>query len=333
MAVLGLTQLTLLDWAKRTTPDGSVETMIAEMLSQDNEILHDVVYREGNLPTGHLVVQRVSLPVVSERALNAGAQLSSSGTAQVTETCSMIEGYSRIDVDVARLNGDSAAFRLSEDSAFIEAMNQTQARALFYGNPANDPRQYMGLTPRYNALNAGNAQNILDGGGTASNNTSIWIVAWGEQTVFCPFPKGSKAGLQVYDDGLMTVQDANGNPYKVFQSHFKWDSGLALKDWRSVCRISNVNVANLVSETGAADIVKLISRGLDRIKIKGGRLAIYMNPTVYSALRIQALNKSSNALAIEKALTQFGNHESWLTFFGIPIRKVEALLNTEARVV
>ena len=39
------------------------------------------------------------------------------------------------------LNGNTAQFRLSEDSAFLEAMNQTQAETMFHGN-RTDPKKF-----------------------------------------------------------------------------------------------------------------------------------------------------------------------------------------------
>jgi hypothetical protein len=50
-------------------------------------------------------------------------------------------------------------------------------------------------------------------------------------------------------------------------------------------------------------------------------------------LRVAALNKSNAALSIEKALTQFGTPYALTSFLGIPLRKVDQLLNTETRVV
>lgn len=224
---------------------------------------------------------------------------------------------------------------MSEDFAFLEAMNQAQAQMMFYGNPASDPRQYLGLAPRYGTISgAGNAANIIDGGGVASNNTSIYLVVWGENTVFCPFPKGSTAGLQHQDLGEESVPDASNNFYQALRSLYQWKNGLVVKDWRYVVRICNINTANLVAESSAADLIKLMSRALDRIPNLGaGRAAFYMNRTVYSMLRIQALNKSQNAVEIEKGLTQFGTPATWASFQGVPLRRVDRLLNTEARVV
>ena len=334
MATLAAGALTLADWAKRLDPDGKVP-VVGELLSQSNEILEDAVFQEGNLPTGHRVVIRTGLPTAYWRSINQGIPTSKSTTAQVDESVGMLEAYARIDKDLAELNGNTSAFRLSEDTAFLEAMNQAQAGAMFYGNPATDARQYLGLSTRYGTISgAGNAANILDAGGTSTNNASIYLVVWGENTVFNVFPKGSKAGLLHEDQGILTVYDANNNPYQAYQTHYQWKNGLVVKDWRYVVRIANINTANLVAESGAADLIKLMSRALDRIPNFGlGRPCFYMNRTIYSMLRVQALNKSQNAISVESALDQFGTPQVWTKFQGVPLRRVDQLLNTEARVV
>ena len=136
------------------------------------------------------------------------------------------------------------------------------------------------------------------------------------------------------DLGLNTVWDSAGGRYQAYRTHYQWKNGLVVKDWRYVVRICNINTANLIAQSSAADLISLMSRSLDRIPNFGmGRPVFYMNRTVYSMLRIQALNKSNYALSIEKGLTQFGSATSWLSFNGVPIRRVDQLLNTEARVV
>ena len=338
MATLNSGVLTLADWAKRLDPNGKVP-VVAELLSQSNEILEDAVFMEGNLPTGHRLSIRTGLPLVYWRSLNQGIPNSKSTTAQVDESCGILEARSEIDKDLAMLNGNTAEFRLSEDRAFIEAMNQTQSSTMFYGNPATDPRQYLGLSTRYGTISgAGNAQNIIDAGGTSTNNASIWLVVWGEDTVFCPFPKASTAGLLHEDLGEQTIfgTDAASNSTRMqaLATRYQWKNGLAVKDWRYVVRICNINTANLVANTAAADLIALMSRSLDRVpNLARGRACFYMNRTVYSILRLQALNKSNYALAIDKGLNQFGSATSWLNFEGVPLRRVDQLLNTEARVV
>lgn len=328
--------LTLADWAKRTDPDGRV-ALVAELLSQSNEILEDCVFKEGNLPTGDRVVIRTGLPTAYWRSLNQGIPNSKSSTAQVDEACGMLEARSEVDKDLAMLNGNTAQFRLSEDTAFLEAMNQTQAQTIFYGNPATDPKQFLGLATRYSLTTAGNGTNIIPGGATSGSlNTSVYLVVWGDQTVYCPFPKGSKAGLIHEDLGEQTVYDGV-NRMQAYATRYQWKSGLVVKDWRYVVRIPNLLVADVVAGTGTqaaasgTQLTKLMMRAMYKIpNIDMGRAAFYMNRTVHSGLAVQSLDRSQAALAVQPALSQFGTARNYLSFQGIPIRRVDCLLNTEA---
>jgi hypothetical protein len=58
-----------------------------------------------------------------------------------------------------------------------------------------------------------------------------------------------------------------------------------------------------------------------------------MNRTVHSGLAIAALDKSQAVLKVNEGLSQFGMPYSWLTFLGVPLRRVDSLINAEARVV
>lgn len=342
MAVLASSNLTLADWAKRTHPDGSIGD-IAELLSQTNEVLEDCVWKEGNLPTGERVVIRTGLPTTYYRALNAGIPSSKSTTAQVDEGCAIIEARSEIDVDLAKLNGNTNQFRLSEDMGFIESMNQTFVTGLFNGNPGSDPKQFLGFAQRYNSTSAGNGANVLSGGGS-SNLASIYLVGWSDRTVYCPFPKGSNAGLTKEDLGIQTIFDGT-NRMQAYVSRFQWKPGLCVKDWRYVVRIANIdtsggangifNTAGTAQNlTSATNVIKLMARALDRIPSFGGiKPCFYMNRSIYSGLRIQALDRTQGVLDIQQGLSQFGTPMSWLTFQGVPIRKVDALGVAETQVL
>ena len=335
MATLSTTNLTLADWAKRTDPNGSVP-VVAELLSQTNEILQDAVFKEGNLPTGERVVIRTGLPTVYWRALNQGIPSSKSTTAQVDEACGMLEARSEVDKDLAMLNGNTAQFRLSEDTAFLEAMNQTQATTMFYGNPSTEPKSFLGLAGRYSTLTGTIGQNVITAGGSGSDNTSVFLVCWGDNTVYCPFPKGSKAGLTHEDLGEQTVYDSS-NRMQAYATRYQWKNGLVVKDWRYVVRIPNIDVSDLIAQSGtqastaATNIIKLMARAIYRIpNMSMGRCTFYMNRTVHSGMALAALDKSNAVLNINQGLTQFGQPNSWLTFLGVPLRKVDSLLNTEA---
>lgn len=337
MATLATTNLTLADWAKRTDPDGRIP-VVAELLSQTNEILDDAVFKEGNLPTGERVVIRTGLPTVYWRALNQGIPNSKSTTAQVDEACGMLEARSEVDKDLAMLNGNTAQFRLSEDTAFLEAMNQTQAQTLFYGNPTTEPKSFLGLAGRYSTLTGTIGTNVLDAGGaTATSQSSIFLVCWGDNTVYCPFPKGSKAGLIHEDLGEQTVYDS-GNRMQAYSTRYQWKNGLVVKDWRYVVRIANIESSVLMAQTGdqattAVDtnIVNLMARAIYKIpNMSMGRCAFYMNRKIHAGLSSMALSKSQNVLAINDGLSQFGKPHAWLSFLGVPLRKCDQLINTEA---
>ncbi|VFS64151.1 Uncharacterised protein [Kluyvera cryocrescens] len=248
---------------------------------------------------------------------------------QVTDSVGMLETYAEVDKSLADLNGNTAEFRLSEDRAFIEGMNQQMAQTLFYGDTSVNPQQFMGLSSRYSSKSAGNGQNIIDAGGTGTDNTSIWLVVWGENTVHGIFPKGQKAGLQMEDKGQETLFDANGGRYEGYRTHYKWDNGLALRDWRYVVRIANIDVSDLSVAGSAANIVSLMVKALHRIPNRGmGKPVFYMNRTIAQALDLQSLDKASLALNVKETEGEF-----WTTFRGIPIRETDAILETESRVV
>lgn len=338
MATLGQNgKVTLLDIAQSMDPQGKVAD-VAELLTQTNEILLDMPWFEGNLPTGHQGTIRTGLPTAVWRQFYQGVPPSKSQRAKITDACAMLETRSEVDCDEANLNGNASAFRLSEATAFVEGLNQTMADSLIYGNATVNPERFNGLAPRYSAISgATNGQNIIDAGGAGSDNTSIWLVVWGKQTAFGIYPKGSQAGLSHKDLGEYDAFDGNNNRFRAFGDLWQWKCGLHVKDWRYIVRIANIDVSNLVTESSAADLVKLMVRAFARIPLPGmGNAVFYANRTVKEMLSIQALNKSQNALSITESLRQFGGVNvamQELRFMGVPVRTVDRIVTTEARVV
>ena len=346
MAVIGNTATTYADWARRLDPEGKVDSIV-ELLAQTNEVLEDMMVVEGNLATGHRTTVRTGLPQATWRLLNYGVPKTKSTTAQVTDNCGMLEVYSEIDKYLADLNGNSAEFRLSEDMAFLEGMNQQMASALFYSSSLTTPNQILGLAPRYNTVLTTTAQtgaNVIDAGGTGSTNTSIWVVMWGPNSVHGIFPKGQIAGLQHRDLGEWTLLDANSNQYQGYRTHYKWDLGLTVRNWQYVVRIANIDVT-LLSTASAPNLINALIRAVHRFptmpaKVSTeqktdapnyqvmGRAAIYCNRVVRTYLDIQALNKPNLLLRFEEW------HGSPVTTFrGIPIRTCDQILSTESRLV
>jgi hypothetical protein len=345
MATLGTTVLTYADWAKRMEEDGIAA--IIELLSQTNEILLDMLVLEGNLPTGHKTTVRTGLPQATWRLLNYGVPQGKSTTAQVVDTTGNLETYSVVDKDLADLNGNTAEFRMSEVTAFLEGMNQQMATTAIYGNTGVNPERFMGLAPRYNTVTTATAQtaaNVVDMGGTGSTNTSLWIVTWGANTAHGIFPKGKMTGLMHRDMGEWPVTDAAGGTYQAYRDHFKWELGMAVRDWRYVVRLANIDVT-LLNGASAANMINGLVRGLYRLpttspmmsgvqssdspRIAGsmGRTVIYCNRVLRTYFDLQAMNKTNVLLEMK----QFEG-EVVTTFRGVPIRTCDAILNTEARI-
>lgn len=330
MARIGDTVATLGDVAKRLDKDGKIDKIV-EMMADTNEILDDMLFQEGNLPTGHKTTIRTGLPEVAWRLLNYGVPQSKSQTQQITDTCGMLEAYAEVDKNLADLNNNTAAFRLSEDQAFLQAMNKAMAETLFYGDTSRHPERFLGLAPRFATLDkakAATAENIIDAGGTGNNLTSIWLVAWGANTIFGIYPKGSKAGFQHKDLGEVTLQmtlpDGRTGQYQGYRTHYKWDMGLVVRDWRYVVRIANINLSSITD----AKLIECMIEASERLPDeKLGRPTWYMNRSTRTRLRLAKTNKNNVQLTPETV-----EGKKVLTFDGIPVKRTDGIINTESKV-
>ena len=327
--------LTMADWAKRTKPDGGIDDVI-DVLSGSNPIIADANTMEGNLTTGHQYTHRSSDPAGSWRLLNYGVQPEKSTTEQYTDFCAILETYSEVDVRVAQLNGDEAAFRKSEDDAFVSGLPDTVATAMFYANHNTDPEQPHGLAPRYGSLTGSRASQIVNAGGSGDDNTSIWLVTWGPKTCSMIYPKGSKVGLQVRDLGESTITDSGGLKHQAYVTHFTWDIGLALVDPRYVIRICNIDVSDLQPDAASgADLVDYMisawsarpTKAVSMVRAGMAKTFWYCNKTVFEYLWKQS--RSPNNVALRQDMVE---GEPIVSFGGAPIHICDALVSTEATV-
>ena len=339
MATLASSALTLGEWATRLDPGGKPAAVI-ELLGQTNEMLTDMLWMQCNDGAGHKTTVRTGLPSATWRLLNYGVVKSKSTTAQVRDSTGMLEAYSDIDKALADLNGNSAEFRMGEDMAFIESMNQGMQGSVVYGNTSVNPERFTGLGPRFSSLSAPNGGSIVNAGGSSNTNTSIWLVGWGQNTCHGLFPKGSKAGLQVRDLGEVPLYDANNNVYQGYRTHFKWDCGLTVRDWRFVVRIANINVtAGAVTTSNLINTLITAVNKLPFVSAAGAspppggtkpgqvNTVFYCNRTVRAALDIQAMAKTNAFLTIETR-----DSKPYTAFRGIPIRICDQIGNSEANV-
>jgi hypothetical protein len=336
MATIG-TLKTLLDWAKELDPDGSTAA-VAELLSQNNGIVRTMMMQQGNLPTGHRVTQRTGLPASYWRLMNQGTPSSKATTAQVDEQCGTLTSRSEIDRKIVELNGNASSYRLSQAKAHMEGMNQEFAQTMIYGT-ASAPEEFIGLAARYSALTGSIGQNVISAGGSGSVNSSVYLIGWGDNTIYGIYPKGSNAGLVHEDLGLIDAFDASNNRFRAYADTFEWDGGLAIEDWRYGVRICNIDMTDLAGQSGTQEVadatalIKVMARAIDRLQnLSGVNPVFYCNRKVASFLRIAALDKSNGAVTIEPAINQFGKTIFETRFLGIPVEIEDSIVNTETTV-
>ena len=337
MATIG-TGVTYLDLASRLDPNNKVSAII-EMLAQTNEILKDAITVEGNLPTGHKTTIRTGLPTATWRLLNYGVQPSKSTTAQISDTCGMLEAYAEVDKSLADLNGNSAAFRLSEDRAFLEAMNQEMASTLFYGNQSTDQEKFTGFKPRYGSASSTSNTSIgynlvpaiAHGSISGDDTTSIWFVTWGENTTHLIYPKGSQAGFQHQDLGEVTLTDSQtpSGKYQGYRTHYKWDLGLVVRDWRYNVRVGNIDVSSLdaAPRTAIAILDAMVQAYYKIPNTNMGKTVIYCNSKVLTYLQLQSAEAGKYMMTYADPVGK-----PVLTFMGLPIRRCDAILNTDGEI-
>lgn len=337
--------VTLLDVARATDPSGKIAA-VAELLSQSNEILLDMPWFEGNLPTGHKGSVRTGLPEPIWRKLYQGVPPTKSLRATVEDSCGMLEDRSEVDIDAVSLNGNTSEFRLSEAQAHLEGMNQTMAETLIYGDATVNPERFNGFNVRYSSLTGTiGAQNVINGGGTGSDQTSMWLVVWGKNTVHGIYPKGSSAGLSHRDLGEIDAFDSNQNRYRAMADIWQWKCGLHVRDWRYIVRIANIDSTDMAAVTGtqattaATFLPRLMIKALARIPHRGmGNAVFYANRSVKEMLGIMAMEKGQNVLSIQAAAQEFGAigpgslESGGLKFLGVPIRTIDRIDNTEAQI-
>lgn len=330
MSTLSATALTLLDAAKRTDPDGTTSEVV-EIMSQFNEMYDDAVVIEANSTTGNLTTIRTGIPAPTWTKLYQGVQPTKSTTAQITDSFGTVENYSRIAKNLVDAQTEPAKFRLSEDTPILEGIMQEVTQTMLYGNEKVASEEFTGLAARYNSLTAENGvDNIINAAGAQSDSTSIWLIGWGQQATHLFYPKGSKAGLTQEDRGQQTMQNSLGTTdgalWEAYVTHYIQKIGLSVRDWRYNCRIANIDLSDLNTIANTANLVTWMTQATERIpSFNNIRPAFYVNRTIREKLRLGILQKISSQLTWETV-----SGKRVMMFDGIPVRRVDQILNTES---
>lgn len=340
MAALGTKLVTLADVAKSKNKEIG---KVAEVLVQENPMLNDIPYMEMNEGTIHKEEIRSALPAVYYRKANQAIPASKTTTEERAFTAAHFESKSQIDEAVAKRGGmDRVAYnRWNQAQGHIQAHAIEHANLTIYGSPVDSNRKVAGFFDIYSTLSASEptSKQIIDAGGTTTDNMSILLAFWGERSIFGVYPAGTQAGLKRTDrskgGNLVPINalDSAGaaGSFWGYEEQFEIDHGLVVKDYRQGSRIANIDPALLKSGAGAADLIDLMISAFYKIhNPENGQGVWYVSRTTEAFLHKQSLQKVSAGAGLT-----YDNYQGKkiLTFLGYPVRRADALLSSEDQVV
>jgi hypothetical protein len=236
----------------------------------------------------------------------------------MVDTLGQLYARSEIDKDAVKSAKDPVQFRTDEDKAFVEGMGQTIATKIFYGNQLTAPSEFTGLAPRMDAIAA--SDNVINEGGTGSDLTSIYVVTWGASTCHLLYPRNSVAGLEMNNLGEVDAWDSNDYKFRAFATEFKWNIGMAVKHPKAIGRVANIESAGASNIFDEDSLITLLNR-----MVINENTRIYVNATVMTQAQIRLKDKSNVNWTVRDGL----GGVPFLQFNQVPVRKCEAILNTE----
>lgn len=326
---------TLKDIAAQRDPNGNA-AKVAEILERNNTIFADAPSREGNMDVGERLTMRAKQGTPKWKRYNEHVKPSVSKTTQVDEVTGHLEDWSEIDCDLADKAADGLGdFLLREARPKMAAMADEMATQMIYGSLSNDPKTFNGFMTRLSEKNdqyMNGSPIVLDAGSTQNTgNGSILLVGWGDDTVYSIFPKGSTGGIQFTDKGKVTSENEDGL-LDVYRSKFSWDCGLAVKDYRYIARLANIDVAALAALT--PDTAKTSDLYFKFMELVGKipnpsavNLVAYCSRDVWIAM-----NKIAMAEGNRSTNTPIPDFRFVANVFNIPVKLQDAMLTSEAKV-
>lgn len=335
MSVVGNTYLNMIDFIKQQGADGDVTADVINLLAELTPVFRNGWHAECNKTTSMMHNILTGLPAVAWGRLYKGIPQGKSSHAMVEDTTGFVEGRSNIDQRLLKLFAEKniAQMKMNENAAFLEAMAQEFETGFFYHDTTTDPDKFKGVAARYNKLaTSGAGRQIVDAGGTGSDNTSIWFITWGDSQTSLIHPKGSSMGVEHEDHGAQRVTDADGNAFYAEEHTWRLHVGCSVGDYRYNARIANIDVSDL--RAGSVPIFDFMRKAYYKLKSRNfpaGRQVIYCNADVMEVLDMLSANAGSSDNFVRLRPMEIEGKE-WDTYKKIPIQETEALLNTEARI-
>ena len=311
----------LVEQAKRIDPSGQ-QAQIVEVLNRKmGEILTEAPWLPSNDVWTNKTTRRGTLPTGSRRKLNQRISQSVSKTTEVLDVIEQLEDYCDVDVALVDSMPSPAVFRSGEVDAFVEGLGQTMVSDILYGNANVNPDSMHGLAPRLGTLDA---RFVIDAGGSGGDTTSVFVVTWGQATVYLIYPKNMAAnlGVQHVDKGQVTSETTAGL-IEVYRDHFVIRCGMVIRHPRAIGRVANIEAAGVDNIFNEDNLITLLNN-----METGPGTRIYCNEVIATQAQIRCKDKN-NVYWTPGGSALSG--EPIMYFAGVPVRKLarEILLNTE----
>lgn len=331
MATKSADSLSIADATRLITPDGKIAA-VGEVLDQLKGIVSDISWREGDTVEGHQVVQRTSLPTIYTKRASLGVRSSAGSYAATIEAPEKLQGWLKLDEDVAEFGGNPAAKLEREARGFSEAMEQTVANRVIYGNSNVNPEQIDGAAIRYNSLTTGvQKRNVLSVTTSPSGNDqmSMYCFKWAPNTVYGWYPKGSEAGMKIVPFGKVPIEESDGTNTLhrvVYKEQWKWAIGFAVENWKAIVRLCNIDKSALLGGT-PPDLLKYMRYALQLLPEGPGKVVFYCNLTVKAQLNEQAYSgvKAGGGLTFDNV-----DGRPVMSFQGAEIKALDCLTEAES---
>lgn len=298
-------------------------------------VFDQAVIQRGNDGFGDRGKVITSYPEGQLRAFNEGWDAEKVHGADVRYKACMVRSRSEVDRDLynTRKPSERDSWRFRQDEGFMRGLARTMVRKMFYGDPAADSRDCLGLANIVTPANEAFAGRIINAGGTTANKqASIWLVNWDPASCYAFYPEnGSDVGLRIENMGEQYAFDKDGKRFLAMITEFAWNMGVAVYDPEKVVRIANVEPAKLsidAKKSGGINLIDLMTQAIEMLPDdQTGRCAFYMNDTLRSVLRRQISNKDNVLISMDEVAGR-----KVVTFGDIPIHKLgtDVFPNTEA---
>lgn len=325
----------------RENPDGTVADMV-DVISTDNEgFFNDATWIISNNGTYHEATRVASKPSGSVRNFNEGYSIAAGVAEKVTEPTEKLGSISQIDQGLVEEAEDPVKFRMDEETLFLSGIMETHISHFFDSSRGTSPKQINGINSRadYNTLSSAQVFDNADGAASATaNKTSLYVIQWGPKMVNMLAPRsGRKNGGSFpinrisYPARLIADPLDATKKYPAYETLFEINFGIFIHDPRMIFRQCNISTTNIDGTDDFSWDEKYLIRIFNQLRNGGRGAAIYVNRTLASQLMERANDKgNANWTATMEGEGPFA--KPVVRFWGIPVRVIDAITNTQATV-